>query len=189
MADLKLGTRCSAAIMMWKSTLEFWELSEAETSDCCLLPGKIVASHLCCSCSTTVEQFTSYHDSFWLHSCSHGAGCLRRLGGRLDLGFCRGAVAPPGHNVGHLPWHIHGHGIWISSTPHISDAQTLLISGFCLLQLLVWASPKNVQSTEDQQRLQRALKAGQVLRCCNLYLGIASPAHGVMRPKWICSSE
>ena len=75
------------------------------------------------------------------------------------------------------------------SHPHISDAQTLLISGFCLLQLLVWASPKNVQSTNDQQKLQRALKAGQVLRCSNLYLVIAPPAHGIMRHKNICSSE
>ena len=60
------------------------------------------------------ERFTCYHES--LHSISHGANCLRKLGGRLDLGFCGSAVAPLGHTVGHLPWQFHGQGIWSSRT-------------------------------------------------------------------------
>lgn len=66
------------------------------------------------------------------------------------------------------------------SHPHTLNTQTLLISGFCLTHLLTWMSPATVQSIEDQQKLQRALKAGQILRCGNLYVGVASPADGIL---------
>lgn len=135
-----------------------------------------------------IEHFTCYHDSFWLHSCSHGAGRLRRLGGRPKW-LLQGCYGSTRAQCRAYAWHIHGHGIWSSCTHTFGLLRPYWSAASACCTFWCGRRPEMFRGLRTSRNLQRALKGGQVLRCSNLYVGIASPAHGIMQPKGTCSSE